>query len=125
MFNFQQVINYCSSPYELTQGSFPGNDDEIAISSAYSSKYNIGDTIKFTEKESDIGDVLKRHEFKITGFIKSSKILSNLNMGQTTVGTGELNGYAIINDNNFDSDVYMMAKLTFTDTQNLDPYSDE
>ena len=128
--NQNDSIRIFSSPknislYELTQGSLPSNDDEIAISSAYSSKYNIGDTIKFTEKESDTGDVLKRHEFKITGFIKSSEILSNLNMGQTTVGTGELNGYAIVNDNNFDSEVYMMAKLTFTDTQNLDPYSDE
>ena len=36
-----------------------------------------------------------------------------------------LNGYAIVNKDVFDSDVYMMAKIKFTDTENLNPYSDE
>lgn len=42
-----------------------------------------------------------------------------MNLGQTTVGTGELNGYAIVNEENFDSDVYMMAKIKYEDTENL------
>lgn len=114
------------SLYEITEGSLPKENNEIAISDSYSDRYNIGDTITFYEKLSeDEEGTLKNHEFKIVGFINSSEILSNLNLGQSTAGTGELKGYAIINKDNFNSDVYMMAKLTFTDTQGLDPYSDE
>ena len=115
------------SLYELVEGNFPEKDDEIAISNTYSSQYNIGDKIKFSEKITNENDseTLKVHEFKIVGFVNSGEILSSLNLGQTTVGTGELNGYGIVNKDVFDSDVYMMAKITFTDTENLDPYSDE
>ena len=113
------------SRYELTEGELPNSDDEIAISDTYKEKYNIGDIIEFTEKAENDSETLKKHEFKIVGFIKSSEILSSLNLGQTTVGTGELNGYAIVNEENFDSDVYMMAKIKFEDTENLNPYSDE
>ena len=114
------------SLYEITEGNMPEINTEIAISDAYKDRYNIGDTIKFEEKvDEDSNPTLKENEFTIVGFIKSGEILSNLNLGQTTVGTGELNGYAVVNEDVFDSDVYMMAKLTFTDTEDLDPYSDE
>ncbi len=114
------------SLYEITEGKLPETNTEIAISDSYKDRYNIGDTIKFEEKvDEDSNPTLKENEFTIVGFINSGEILSKLNLGQTTVGTGELNGYAVVNEDVFDSDVYMMAKLTFTDTENLDPYSDE
>ena len=114
------------SMYELVDGRLPEKSSEIAISNSYKGKYNIGDTINFEEKiQEDTDKTLKEDSFTIVGFINSGEILSNLNLGQTTVGTGELNGYAIVNEDVFNSDVYMMAKLTFTDTENLDPYSDE
>lgn len=114
------------STYRLEEGSLPEQDDEIAIDRTYKDKYKIGDTISFTEKANTEGnETLKRHDYKITGFISSSEIISEINMGQTSAGTGELKGYAVVNSDNFDSSVYMMAKLTFTDTENLDPYSDE
>ncbi len=113
------------SMYEVTDGKLPEVDDEIAISDKYSGDYKIGDVINFTEKMVNDSETLKVHEFKIVGFIRSSEILSSLNMGQTTVGTGELNGYAVVNESVFDSDVYMMAKLTFEDTDGLNPYSDD
>ena len=113
------------SLYELVEGKFPEADDEIAIDNLYSDKYKIGDTIKFTEKVEEDEQILKIHEFKIVGYINSGEILSVLNRGQTDVGTGELNSYAIINSNVFDSDVYMMAKITFDDLDGVDPYSDK
>lgn len=114
------------SMYELVEGKLPEADDEIAIDINNQGKYNIGDTISFKEKEDASGStILKRTEFKIVGFINSTEILSTLNRGETTIGTGALNCYGIINKDNFNSDVYMMAKLLFTDTDGLDPYSDE
>lgn len=72
------------SLYELTSGELPNTENEIAISDAYKNEYNIGDTIKFTEKAENNTKTLKKHEFKIVGFVKSSEILSSLNLGQTT-----------------------------------------
>lgn len=114
------------SKYEVVEGRLPKADDEIAIDSVYSNEYKIGDTINFTEKSDITGaKILKRHDFKIVGYIKSGEILSSINRGQTTAGTGELNSFAVVNEEVFDSDVYMMAKITFKDTQGVDPYSDE
>ena len=114
------------SLYEIVDGKLPEEDSEIAISNTYSDIYSIGDTITFVEKADDNEDTtLKLHEFEIVGFINSGEILSSLNLGQTATGSGELDGYAVVNESVFDSDVYMMAKLIFTDTDGLSPYSDE
>ena len=114
------------SKYEVVEGRMPNADDEIAIDSVYSNEYKIGDTISFTETPDSTGEnILKRHDFKVVGYINSGEILSSINRGQTTAGTGELNSFAVVNEEVFDSDVYMMAKITFKDTQGVDPYSDE
>lgn len=110
------------SKYELESGRLPEKDNEISIDVKNKENYKIGDTITFTENETT---TLKKHTFKITGFIKSSEILSSLNRGETTVGTGTLDFYGVINPSVFDSKVYMMTKLTFEDTNKLDPYSEE
>lgn len=113
------------SMYELVDGNLPKNNQEIALDVSNQDNYKIGDKITFTEKEDSFGKkVLKNTTFKITGFIKSTEILSTLNRGQTTVGTGSLDYYAVANESAFDSNVYMMAKIIFNDTKELDPYSD-
>lgn len=114
------------STYELVDGKLPETDDEIAISNSYRGEYNIGDTIEFTEKEDIAGNtVLTNHVYKVVGYVLSCEIISNVNLGQTTAGTGDLKGYAIVIPDVFDSDVYMMARLTFKDTIGVDPYSDK
>ncbi len=112
------------STYELVKGKIPTKENEIALDTSNESKYKIGDTISFVEKENEYGEkVLKRTTFKITGFIKSTEILSTLNRGQTTTGTGSLDCYAVVDKKAFSSSVYMMAKLNFKDTKNIDPYT--
>ena len=112
------------STYELFKGKIPTKENEIALDTSNESKYKIGDTISFIEKENEYGEkVLKRTTFKITGFIKSTEILSTLNRGQTTTGTGSLDCYAVVDKKAFSSSVYMMAKLNFKDTKNIDPYT--
>lgn len=112
------------STYELVKGKIPTKENEIVLDTSNESKYKIGDTISFIEKENEYGEkVLKRTTFKITGFIKSTEILSTLNRGQTTTGTGSLDCYAVVDKKAFSSSVYMMAKLNFKDTKNIDPYT--
>lgn len=114
------------SEYEVTDGRMPKTEEEIAVASFLSDKYSIGDTIKFSEKEDIAGNtVLKNHELKIVGFVNSSELLSIINMGQSTAGTGELQGYAVVTKEAFDSEVYMIARLSFADTKGVDPYSAE
>lgn len=113
------------SKYELTEGEDAKNENEIVLSDTYKDQYDIGDTIKVTEKESLGTKVLKKHSFKIVGFAKSAEFVSSINMGQSTSGSGELKGYGFVSSEVFDSDFYMIARMTFQDTENVDPYSDE
>lgn len=114
------------SEYELVGGRLPENANEIAYSDASKGNYKLGDTIVFEEKEDSSGNtVLKNNTFTIVGFINSSEILSCVNQGQSTAGSGELNSYGVVTDDAFDCNYYMIARITFQDTKGLDPYSDE
>ncbi|KXT70991.1 FtsX-like permease family protein [Streptococcus cristatus] len=112
------------STYDIAEGRLPEKSDEIAISAAYQGRYKIGDTINFTEKENANGQtVLKRNQFTITGFVNSSEILSRVNMGRSTAGSGELQGYAVVTEDTFDSYVYMIARIAYKNLRDLNPYS--
>lgn len=114
------------SKYELIEGRNAKKDSEIVLSNTYADKYKIGDTIKFVEKEDATGNyVLKKHSFKIVGFVNSPEFLSSINMGQSTAGAGELKGYAFVKNSVFDSDYYMLARITFKDTKDMNPYTDK
>ena len=113
------------SLYEVVEGRLPEVENEIAISSQFQGQYAIGDTIKFTEKADATGEtVLKYEEFQIVGFINSGEIIAK-NMGQSSAGTGELKGYAVVDPKAFDSQIYMIARIKFEDTKGVDPYSEE
>lgn len=114
------------SQYDIKSGRMPKNNDEIAIASYLSDKCKIGDTIYLSEKKDIAGEkVLKNHNFKVVGYINSSELVSSINIGQSTAGTGELNGFAVVLPSAFDSEVYMIARISYNDTIDLDPYSDE
>ncbi|HEM4817806.1 TPA: FtsX-like permease family protein [Streptococcus suis] len=110
------------STYEVVEGSLPSKTNEIALSAAYQGDYQIGDTITFDEKADADSQVLTQHTFTITGFVNSSELLSRVNLGQSTAGSGELNGYAVVPEATFDSDVYMIARIAYDDLAGLSPY---
>lgn len=114
------------SRYEVVEGRLPQAPDEIALDSFSQGEYAIGDTVTFDEKPDAQGDtVLTRDTFTVVGFVSSSEIISGVNMGASTAGSGELSGYAVVIPETFDSKVYMTARLTFEDTRGVDPYADE
>lgn len=114
------------SAYELVSGNDAKKKDEIVLSNTYMDEYSLGDTISIYEKE-DVtqSKSLKVHTFKIVGFAKSPEYLSYINMGQSTAGSGELNGFGYVIESDFDTDYYMLARITFNDLVGVDPYSDE
>lgn len=112
------------STYEVVEGHLPERRGEIALTAAYEGSYQLGDTLKVTEKESINGKmVLKDHTYTIVGFVNSSEILSRVNLGQSTAGSGELDGYAVVTSDTFDSEVYMIARLLYPELRDKSPYS--
>lgn len=106
------------SIYQLVSGSFPQNDNEIALSSTLQNNYNIGDIISLSEKGKT--PLLSKHSFKISGFITSNEFLSTNVLGISTTGSGTLTGFAMVQPTVFNSDVYTIARLRFMD---LTPYN--
>ena len=114
------------SQFEVVDGRMPEADDEIALDSFMADDYPVGSTIEFSEKESASGSkTLKREAFTVVGHVSSMDIIADVNKGKTTVGTGDLSGYAVVSPSVFDVDYHMIARLTFDDTEGLDPYSAE
>lgn len=114
------------SGYEVSDGRMPQKYDEIALDVFMADEYPVGSRITLTEKADAGGSkILRRHSFKVVGHVSSTEIISLVNMGKTTVGTGDLMGYAVVQPSVFDCDYHMVARLTFKDTEGLDPYGDE
>lgn len=113
------------STYHLVAGRMPKTTHETVIDSAHKNKYPIGSTLKLTEKPDALGrKVLRQDSFKVVGVVDSTEILSSVNMGASTSGSGSLNGYAVVTPGAFKSDDYMIARLTYTDLDQMrDHYS--
>ncbi len=114
------------SKYIIKEGSDLKNETDILLSVNLKDKYKLGEHITFIEKPG-INDnyVLKNHTYKIAGFVDSAEYISYVNMGPSQAGDGNLRGFAYVSDENFDSDYFMIARLRYADTINLDPYSAE
>ncbi|KXT82301.1 ABC transporter permease protein [Streptococcus sp. DD11] len=109
---------------DLVEGKLPSKDNEIALTAAYRKDYQLGQEISFTEKAGLNGKtVLRSPTFKIVGFVNSVDMISNVNLGKSTAGTGELDGYGVVAPSAFDSDVYMVARIRYKDLSTLSPYS--
>lgn len=115
------------SQLELVDGRMPQKKGEIAIDSHIGKDYPIGSTIKLDEKPSSLSDknVLRDDEYTVVGYVHTPEIISIVNMGQSTAGTGSLKGCGVVVEDEFDSDVFMTARMTFKDTEGKNPYSNE
>lgn len=125
--NSSKAIRVFSKPdniskFKVVSGKLPTSSTEIALASSLSSNYKIGDKITFTQKDEE-QKALKKNTFTITGFVTSSEIWNNTNMGTSTAGSGALTGYAITAKKAFQSEFYTIARLRYTDLEGVDYYS--
>ena len=109
------------SRYAIDEGRLPRKDDEIALDYSQKGKYSLEDKISFNKEKE--GKTLKRYEFSIVGFVKSSENVVATDLGASTTGTGSLNGYGVVTPENFDSKLYTIARITFKDTLGMDKVS--
>lgn len=86
------------SQLELVDGRMPQKKGEIAIDSHIGKDYPIGSTIKLDEKPSSLSDknVLRDDEYTVVGYVHTPEIISIVNMGQSTAGTGSLKGCGVV-----------------------------
>lgn len=112
---FSQTKNV--STYELIKGKRPTNKNEIAISYLLKNRYHIGQEITLEN-----GQTLKFRKFKVVGFAKSSEYMDKSNIGQTNIGTGQLDGIAVTDKSAFKGN-YTIARIIYNTTYNLNPYT--
>lgn len=108
------------SSWQTVSGHLPRHDNEIAVSYLLKGKYHIGQWITLKQAGS-----LKHRQFKIVGFVRSSEYLDRSDIGQTTVGTGQLSGVAVVKKSAFETGTaYAIARITYNQTaKKMNPYS--
>ncbi len=119
-----------SSMAECTveEGRLPEEPDEIFLDSALAETLGcqIGDTVTFYESGSDEDSdpVLKSDDFVVTG-IGSSPMYLSMSRGSTSVGNGQVSGFAVVMPEAFDLEVYTQMNIRLEDLGDLECYTDE
>ena len=110
------------SKFQLTQGSLPEQEDELALADFWKDRYQIGQVIHLSQKNAS-NSQLKRESYTITGFIHSPDIFSKTDMGSSASGNGNLSAYGVVTKDNFKSSFYTIARLRFNSLTDVNPFS--
>lgn len=110
----------------VVKGKLPQNKEECLVDEWYADQngLKIGDTLNLSSgTEDDLKDTLKHTTYKITGIGRSSEYLSR-SRGSTTIGTGTLSGFIIVDCSEFTTDVYTEVYITARSAKEERAYSD-
>lgn len=110
------------SSFRVTKGRLPKKEGELALASFWEDRYQIGDTLTLEEK-SGTRSSLKRNQFTIVGFVQSSEMWSQKNLGTAMSGSGNLDAYALVSKKVFTTKLPAMARIQFDDLKSLDSFS--
>ena len=100
------------SLFRLTSGRLPQKENEIALASHWAKRYKIGESISFEEK-SGAPSILTKHQFTIVGFVNSSDLWSEKDLGTATSGSGSLTAYGVVSKDIFDTEVYREGRSIY------------
>lgn len=105
------------------QGELPTERGQCFLDSMFAANngYQVGDTIELEEDEESL---LKVRTYQIVG-IGTSPMYISFNRGNTTLGSGEINGFLYVTPDCFDSEVYTQAYLLVKGADILTSYTDE
>ena len=110
------------SSFRVTKGRLPKKEGELALASFWEDRYQIGDTLTLEEKAGTRSS-LKRKQFTIVGFVQSSEMWSQKNLGTSMSGSGNLDAYALVSKEVFTSKLPVMARIQFDDLRSLESFS--
>lgn len=112
--------------YNVQVGRLPESVNEIALDRDLASDYELGDTVQLvTETTENYADHIDQDMFELVGFVDSPLYIEMDNRGYTTIGTGVLNGFGVVQDEVFSLDQYSMLNAQFQDIQKFAFYSDD
>ena len=110
------------SSFRVTKGRLPKKEGELALASFWEDRYQIGDTLTLEEKAGTRSS-LKRKQFTIVGFVQSSEMWSQKNLGTAMSGSGNLDAYALVSKEVFTTKLPVIARIQFDDLRYLDSFS--
>lgn len=116
---------YVNQP-RLLKGRLPKNDKECVVEydKIIASGINIGDTITLTSgTTTPIQDTLRNSSFQVVGYVNSPYYLSH-EKGSSTIGSGTINTYMLIGENNFTSPYYSEAYVIVDGVKDINSYDD-
>lgn len=127
----RKVLRIESLPEKVNQltaedGRLPEKPGEIFLDSNYAltNGYQTGDTLKITFSDDEEDRLLVRDTYTVCGYGNSPMYIA-IERGSTTVGNGELSGFAYVVPEDFDSEVYTAAYVLVDGAKELQVYTDE
>ena len=118
-----EAINENMNNLKVSLGQIPQKSGELFLDSAYAEShgYEVGDTISLIQDEDS--ELLLRQDFTVTG-IGSSPLYISFNRGNTTLGSGEINGFAYVVPEDFDQENYTQIYVRVHGAEDLISYTD-
>ena len=118
-----ESLNQDVNQLRVTEGRLPEVSGECFLDSAFASNqgYEIGDTILM--RQDGDNKLLKTESYTIVGIGKSPLYIS-FNRGNTTIGSGEVNGFAYVPVEDFDSEVYTQIYICAHEVDKVTSYTD-
>ncbi|BCA86013.1 ABC transporter permease [Enterococcus saigonensis] len=116
----QQDIN----DYYVVKGRLPKNSGEIALDNLadYNKDYRIGDKF-IVAIDDDPKQQLKKREFKVVGFVNSPEYIENIKRGSTNVGSGTIDYFAVVHENDLNLPSYSRILVQFKESKKHTAYS--
>ena len=113
--------------YKVVEGRLPEKIGELAIDAHLPDEsIKVGQTIGVLKGNTDpIKDELKTDVFKIVGKVESPEYINVNIKGRSSYGKGQLDGFAIAIEDNFDLEVFTIARILLDETSNLYKYTSE
>lgn len=107
----------------VSEGRLPETSGECMLDSVFASKwdYQVGDVITLEEDEDS--EFLKTKTYTVAG-LGSSPLYIAFNRGNTTLGSGEVNGFVYILPEDFDQEIYTQIYLRVHGAEEQISYTD-
>jgi putative ABC transport system permease protein len=102
-----QTENSKGNQYVVTKGHLPEKNDEIALDTAAlrNHHYNLGDTFEIQTDEATAKN-FKIKKFKVVGIVNSPKFIETFPRGNTNVGKGSVDYFAVVQESAIKSEYY-------------------
>ena len=111
----------------VVEGRMPEKPGEIALDIGLANNRKIGDELSFSYIENARVDeeVMKSLTYKVVGFFKSSDYFMEDMREISFTAKKELDGYAFVMEDDFDTDKFGEINIVYKDSQDMDRTSDE